>query len=54
MIKTLTKYSIAKHRLLLNVIFLLLSLCIVNGSSADEKNVEDFPWEIFILLSSRK
>lgn len=47
MIKTLTKYSIAKHRLLLNVIFLLLSLCIVNGSSADEKNVEDFPWEIF-------
>jgi len=47
MIKALTKYRIPKHRLLLNVIFLLLSLCIVNISFADEKEVEDFPWEIF-------
>jgi len=43
MIKTLTKYRIAKHRLLLNLIFLLLSLCIVNISFA----AEDFPWELF-------
>jgi hypothetical protein len=43
MIKALTKYRIPKHRLLLNVIFLLLSLCIVNISFA----AEDFPWEIF-------
>jgi hypothetical protein len=39
MIKTLTKYRIAKHRLLFNLIFLLLSLCIVNISFADEKEV---------------
>jgi hypothetical protein len=43
MIKALTKYRIPKHRLLLNVIFLLLSLCIVNISFA----AEDFPWELF-------
>jgi len=43
MIKTLTKFRIAKHRLLWNVIFLLLSLCIVNISFA----AEDFPWELF-------
>jgi hypothetical protein len=36
-----------KYCLFLNVIFLLLSLCIVNGSFADEKEAEDFPWEIF-------
>jgi len=47
MINPLTKQRIAKHRLLLNLIFLLLSLCIVNSSFADEKEVEDFPWEIF-------
>ena len=47
MINPLTKHRIAKHWLLLNLIFLLLSLCIVNSSFADEKEVEDFPWEIF-------
>jgi hypothetical protein len=47
MIKTLTKFRIAKHRLLLNLIFLLLSFCIVNSPFAEQKEVEDFPWEIF-------
>jgi hypothetical protein len=47
MLKTLTKFKIVKHGLLLNVIFLLLSLCIVNSSFGDEKEAEDFPWEIF-------
>ena len=47
MIKTLLIYRIAKHRFLLNLIFLLLSLCIVNRSLADEKEFEEFPWEIF-------
>jgi len=41
------KRRIAKNRLLLNLIFLLLSLCIVDSSFADEKEVEDFPWENF-------
>jgi hypothetical protein len=47
MIKTLSKFRMVKYCLFLNVIFLLLSLCIVNGSFADEKEAEDFPWEIF-------
>ena len=47
MIKTLTKYKIVKPCLLLNVIFLFLSLCIVNSSFAAEKEAEDFPWELF-------
>ena len=47
MIKTLTKYWIARHRFIRNVAFLLLSLCIINNSFADQKDVEDFPWHIF-------
>ena len=47
MVKILTKCKIEKSCLLLNVIFLFLSLCIVNSSIADEKESEDFPWEIF-------
>jgi hypothetical protein len=43
MIKNLTKFRIAKHCLLLNVIFLLLGLCVVDISFA----AEEFPWEIF-------
>jgi len=43
MIKTLTKFRIVKFFLLLNLIFLILSLCIVNISFA----AEDFPWGIF-------
>ncbi len=43
MIKNFTKFRIAKHFLLLNAIFLLLSLCIVDISFA----AEEFPWEIF-------
>jgi hypothetical protein len=47
MIKNFTKFRIAKNFLLLNIILLILSLCIVNISFAEEKEVEDFPWEIF-------
>lgn len=47
MINTLTKFRIAKHFLLFNAIFLLLSLCIDNISFAEETEVEEFPWEIF-------
>jgi len=43
MIKNFTKFRIAKHFLLLNAIFLLLSFCIVDISFA----AEEFPWEIF-------
>jgi hypothetical protein len=43
MIKNFTKFRIAKHFLLLNAIFLLLSFCIVGISFA----AEEFPWEIF-------
>ena len=43
MIKNFTNIRIAKRRLLLNVILLILSLCIVNISFA----AEEFPWEIF-------
>jgi hypothetical protein len=43
MIKNFTKFRIAKHCLLLNAIFLLLSLCIVDISFADE----EFPWVMF-------
>jgi hypothetical protein len=48
MIKTLTKFRIAKCCLLLNVIFLILSLCVVNISLAEQEEVEDFPWEMFL------
>ena len=48
MIKILTKFRIAKCCLLLNVIFLILSLCVVNISLAEQEEVEDFPWEIFL------
>jgi hypothetical protein len=47
MINTLTKHRITKHQLLLKFIFLLLTLFIVNSSFADEKEDEDFPWEVF-------
>ncbi len=47
MLETLNKFRIAKHRLFLNLIFLLLSLCIVNTPSAEQKELEDFPWELF-------
>ena len=43
MIKNFTKFRLAKHFLLLNAIFLLLSLCIVDISFA----AEEFPWEVF-------
>ena len=43
MIKNFTKFRFAKHFLLLNAIFLLLSFCIVDISFA----AEEFPWEIF-------
>jgi carboxyl-terminal processing protease len=47
MIRTLNRYRIAKHRLLLYLIFLFLALYIVNSLFAGEQEVEDFPWEIF-------
>jgi hypothetical protein len=51
MIKTFIKFRIAKHCLILNAIFLLLSFCIVDISFS----AEEFPWEIFypaIVLKS--
>lgn len=47
MIKTLTQYRVAKHRLLLNLVFLVVSFCTANSSFADETENGDFPWEIF-------
>ena len=43
MINNFKEFRIAKHFFLLNAIFLLLSLCIVNISIAEE----EFPWELF-------
>ena len=46
--KALIDYRIAKHFLLFNLIILtLFTFCIVDSSFADEKDIEDFPWEVF-------